>query len=160
MTRPDVSIIIPTHNRRASAARALQALSVQCCPGIAVEVILVADGCTDDTASVAAVEWPVFVRVLEQPRAGAAAARNRGAAAAAGHLLIFVDDDVEVLPGFLAAHVEAHAATDRVVIGYLPPQLQGRRPPLRVFRLADGQLLSPAFAVRTCRRVRRDAALP
>jgi GT2 family glycosyltransferase len=127
MTRPDVSIIIPTHNRRASAARALQALSVQCCPGIAVEVILVADGCTDDTASVAAVEWPVFVRVLEQPRAGAAAARNRGAAAAAGHLLIFVDDDVEVLPGFLAAHVEAHAATDRVVIGYLPPQLQGRR---------------------------------
>jgi GT2 family glycosyltransferase len=127
MTRPGVSIIIPTHNRRASAERALQALSVQCCPGVAVEIILVADGCTDDTGRLAAIQWPVPVRLLEQPQAGAAAARNRGAATAAGDLLIFVDDDVEVLPGFLAAHVEAHAGSDRVVIGYLPPQLQGRR---------------------------------
>ena len=127
MTRLDVSIVIPTHDRRDAAARALQALSRQCCSRTALEIILVADGCTDDTAGLAALEWPLPVHVLEQPHAGPAAARNRGAAAARGDLLIFLDDDIEVLPGFVAAHVEAHATPDSVVIGYLPPRLQGRR---------------------------------
>ena len=127
MTRLDVSIVIPTHNRRDAAARALQALSRQCCSPTALEIILVADGCTDDTGGLSTADWSLPVRVLEQRHAGPAAARNRGAAAAKGDLLIFLDDDIEVLPGFVAAHVEAHAPADSVVIGYLPPQLQGRR---------------------------------
>ena len=122
------------------------------------------------------------VRVLEQPHRGPAAARNRGAAAATGDLLIFLDDDIEVLPGFVAAHVEAHATPDSVAIGYLPPQLQGRRDLFSVMlrawweamfermrdpghRFAYSDLLSGNFslsrsAVRARRRVRRDAALP
>jgi len=148
MRQLDASIIIPTHNRRDRAARTLHALSLQCCSRTAFEVILVADGCSDDTAALTRGEWPMPVRVLEQSHAGPAAARNRGAAAAAGDLLIFLDDDIEVLPGFVAAHLAAHAAPQRapvhqtplktepatprqkhdsVVIGYLPPELQGRR---------------------------------
>jgi GT2 family glycosyltransferase len=153
MPRLDASIIIPTRDRRDAAARTLQALSLQCCPRPAFEVILVADGCSDDTGTLATAKWPVPVRVLEQPHAGPAAARNRGAAAATGDLLIFLDDDIEVVPGFVAAHIAAHAAPihpepvaepatsrpanprtasprqghDNVVIGYLPPELQGRR---------------------------------
>jgi GT2 family glycosyltransferase len=127
MRQLDASIIIPTHNRRDAAARSLHALSLQCCPRPAFEVILVADGCRDDTAALATREWPMPVRVLEQSHAGPAAARNRGAAAATADLLIFLDDDIEVLPGFVAAHIAARAAPHGVVIGYLPPELQGRR---------------------------------
>jgi GT2 family glycosyltransferase len=124
-----VSIVIPTHDRRASAERALRALVAQSYPLTAIEVVLVADGCTDATAGIAQAGWPFALRVIEQPGRGPAAARNRGAGAATGGLLIFLDDDIEALPGFVAAHVRAHADDDpaRVAIGYLPPELQGRR---------------------------------
>jgi GT2 family glycosyltransferase len=124
-----VSIIVPTHNRRLSVERALGALSVQSYPPAAVEVIVVADGCSDGTSDISREGWPFAMRVIDQPSRGPAAARNRGAAAASGDLLVFLDDDIEVWPGFVAAHVQAHADRNpaRVAIGYLPPQLQGRR---------------------------------
>ncbi len=129
MTTPSrpISIVIPTHNRRASVQRALHALSRQCYPLDAIEVLVVADGCTDDTAALPK-DWPMATRIIEQARQGAGAARNRGAAASAGRLLLFLDDDIEPWPGLVAAHAEAHAgAEDTVVIGYLPPELQHRR---------------------------------
>jgi len=124
-----VSIVIPTHNRRASVERTLRALSTQSYSLSRIEVIVVADGCTDGTLEISRTDWPFAVRVLDQPGLGPAAARNRGAAAATGERLIFLDDDIEPFPGFVAAHVRAHANCDSatVAIGYLPPQLQGRR---------------------------------
>jgi glycosyltransferase involved in cell wall biosynthesis len=50
-----------------------------------------------------------------QPNRGAA--RNRGIAAAQGHLLLFCDDDVYAPPGFLAAHDAAHTVSNLVVSG-------------------------------------------
>ena len=124
----DISIVIPTHNRRASVERALQALSTQSYPPASIEVIVVADGCTDGTATLACQPWPMETRVIEQAHVGPGAARNRGAATATGQLLIFLDDDVEASRGLVAAHAGAHAAGDEMVaIGYLPPELQGRQ---------------------------------
>lgn len=126
---PTLAIVIPTHNRRASIERTLRGFSNQSCLSRVVEAIVVADGCTDGTPEITRERWPVPVRVIEQPRQGAAVARNRGAAAATADVLVFLDDDIEVWPGFAAAHVRAHSGGDdrRVAIGYLPPDLQGRR---------------------------------
>jgi GT2 family glycosyltransferase len=126
---PTLAIVVPTHNRRASIERTLRAFSTQSCLGRVVEAIVVADGCTDGTADIPRDRWPLPVRIVEQPRRGAAAARNRGAAAATADVLVFLDDDIEVCPGFVAAHARAHSDGDdrRVAIGYLPPDLQGRR---------------------------------
>jgi GT2 family glycosyltransferase len=122
-----VSIIIPTHDRPASLERALRALSAQSYPLSAVETIVVADGGKDGMGEIGQQEWPFVLRMLEQPALGPAAARNRGASASTGELLIFLDDDIEPFAGFVAAHVRAHAGeVARVAIGYLPPQLQGR----------------------------------
>jgi GT2 family glycosyltransferase len=122
-----ISVIIPTRDRRASVERALRALSAQSYPPAALEVIVVADGCTDGTAAIAAGPWPMRVHLIEQAALGPAAARNRGAVAAIGDPLIFLDDDIEVSRGFVAAHLERHGETDSVVIGYLPPHVQERR---------------------------------
>jgi GT2 family glycosyltransferase len=48
------------------------------------------------------------------PRRGASAARNRGAAAAAGDLLLFCDADDVVAPGWMAAMAEAAQRADLV----------------------------------------------
>lgn len=123
-----VSIVIPTHDRPASLERALRALSAQSYPLSAVETIVVVDGGSGGAGSIRNQDWPFVLRVLEQPALGPAAARNRGASASTGELLIFLDDDIEPFAGFVAAHVRAHAGeVARVAIGYLPPQLQGRR---------------------------------
>ena len=132
MTAPDptVSVIIPTHNRAASVARTLRALAAQKSPGISVDVVVVADGCTDGTSGVVeAGDWPMPVRLLVQPALGPAAARNRGAAASTGDVLIFLDDDIEASSEFVAAHADAHRADGEpalVAIGYLPTDLQDR----------------------------------
>ena len=134
MTAPAVSVIIPTHNRRASLARTLDALARQTWPAGSIEVLVVADGCTDGTVeALRGRAVPFALRVLEQPGRGAATARNAGAAAAAAPLLLFIDDDVEPTPGLVAAHVRAHEGhADRVVLGPYPPVLPARPDLFRV----------------------------
>ncbi|MBW4523138.1 MAG: glycosyltransferase [Scytolyngbya sp. HA4215-MV1] len=119
---PTVSIIIPTHNRSAALARTLTALSQQTYPIEQMEVVIVADGCSDDTVEMLhRYQAPFALQVIDQPGQGPAVARNQGAAKATAPLLIFVDDDIEVTTQFVAAHVRAHEDhPNRVVIGYLP----------------------------------------
>lgn len=119
------SVVMPTHNRRASLLRTLEALRRQTCPADRFEVVVVADGCTDDTpAAVAAfaASAPFAVRCLAQPQAGPAAARNAGVAAAAAPVIAFLDDDLEPTPAWLGRHLAHHAADGRVVVvGPLSP---------------------------------------
>lgn len=117
---PHVSIVIPTQNRRLKLLRGLASLAAQSYPSCLIEVIVVADGCTDGTDQLR-IEPPLTGRIVEQPCAGPSAARNSGAARATGDLLLFLDDDIEAWPELVQAHVSAHAAlpADAVVVGYL-----------------------------------------
>jgi glycosyltransferase involved in cell wall biosynthesis len=125
---PAISVIIPTHNRSTSLRRTLDALRAQTYPLHQVEVIVVADGCTDETVEMLQrYEAPFTLRTIEQSCQGAAAARNQGAARATGQLLLFLDDDVEPTPPLIETHVLAHQhGSGRVVIGAYPPALQGQ----------------------------------
>lgn len=126
MTTPlALSVIVPSHNRVASVLRLLGALRAQANPvdGVAAdrfEVVVVADGCSDDTVSVlrqaiASNAFPFALRVVEQsPAQGAGIARNAGAAQARGDTLVFVDDDIEPFATMLSTHEQLHAdATSR-----------------------------------------------
>lgn len=116
---PFVSIVIPTHDRLPILEQCLAALAEQDYPSDRMEVIVIADGCTDGTVE-ARSELGALVplRLLDQPSAGAAAARNRGAREARGEILLFVDDDVIASEGLVRAHVAAHASDGaRVVVG-------------------------------------------
>jgi glycosyltransferase involved in cell wall biosynthesis len=131
---PLASVIVPTHDRSASLVRLLGALAAQTEPAHQFEVVVVADGCHDDTAAVvAAYGSPFPLRLLEQPASGAAAARNRGAAEATGRTLIFLDDDMEPAPGLVAAYCRALGdSADCVALGPPIPVLEE---PLDLFRM-------------------------
>jgi glycosyltransferase involved in cell wall biosynthesis len=123
---PIISVIIPTHNRSTSLRRTLDALRTQTYPLQQVEVLVVADGCTDGTVEMLRrYSAPFVLRVIEQSGQGQAAARNQGAIHAIGRLLLFLDDDVEPTPSLIEAHVRAHQRrSGQVVIGPYPPVLQ------------------------------------
>jgi len=118
--KPRISIVIPTHNRSGILVQTLNSLAVQTVPADVYDVTVVADGCRDDTAArVRSLSLPYALRLIEQSPRGAAAARNRGAADVSSSLILFLDDDMEAMPGLIAAHLEAHAQVRRgVVMGY------------------------------------------
>lgn len=86
---PLISVIIPVYNggRYLDAALA----SVQAQTYQPLDVIVVNDGSTDDSASIAAA-YP-GVRLAPQPNQGTASARNHGVRLAAGDYLAFLDQD-------------------------------------------------------------------
>ena len=98
---PEVSVVIPTRNRARSLERTLAALAMQSLPPTRFEVLVAANGCTDGTAAlVRARRDAPAVRLVEQPTASMSRARDQGASAARGHVLVFLDDDVEPVPDF------------------------------------------------------------
>ena len=100
---PDVSIIIPTHNRPHLLPRAVESAQRA---GRDVEVILVDDASTDATAKVArSLHGIKYIRL--EHNEGVAGARNLGILASRADYIAFLDDDDLRLPGSLDAQVEA-----------------------------------------------------
>jgi glycosyltransferase involved in cell wall biosynthesis len=109
---PDVSAIVPARNAARLLGPCLDALLRS--QDVRLEVIVVDDASTDDTAEVAHAHGARTIRLAEH--SGAAAARNAGAAQAAADVLFFTDADVRVSPtalrtalGVLGDHPEASA---------------------------------------------------
>lgn len=112
-----LSVIIPVHNCSAHLQRCLQSLAASDFRGF--ECIVVDDASTDDTPAVAA-RHAVKVILLER-NGGPARARNRGAQAARGDILVFIDSDVCVHPDTLRridAHFREHPRSDAVMGSY------------------------------------------
>jgi GT2 family glycosyltransferase len=86
--RADVTVVIPAYNAADTLEACLAAISRQSLEPR--EVIVVDDGSTDATADVASRSG---AKVMRQGHAGRGAARNRGASAAVGELLLFTDAD-------------------------------------------------------------------
>ncbi len=105
---PAISVVLPTHNRAGLLPRALASVLAQTCDE-AFEVIVIDDGSGDGTAAyLAAIADPRLKVLRNETAQGAAAARNRGLAAAGAPVTAFLDDDDELLPGFLTASLTAH----------------------------------------------------
>jgi serine acetyltransferase/GT2 family glycosyltransferase len=114
---PRVSVVVATYQRPAEIKRLLAQLDAQSLPPSSYEVVVVDDGSSADVPALLQPDVHSYsLTVLRQPNAGSAAARQRGAAAATGDLLLFVDDDMHVGPEFLAAHASAHPGSERLVV--------------------------------------------
>jgi GT2 family glycosyltransferase len=134
----DATIVIPTYNRREALLETLRTLERVEYPPASWETVVVDDGSTDGTEAAVA-EWLKGARVtgrfLRQANAGPAAARNRGAAAARGKVLVFIDNDILVSPSFLRDHLDAHAARPGCwVVGRITHPEELRRTPFGRYR--------------------------
>lgn len=106
MSRPDVSVVIPTRDRAGLLPMAIGSALAQ--RGVAVEVIVVDDASTDATCELVRSVADSRVRSVRQSHPqGVAVARNAGLALASGEWVAFLDDDDLWAPTKLARQLEA-----------------------------------------------------
>ena len=140
---PRVSVLVPVYNGQAYLAEALESALAQSYRSF--EVIVVDDGSTDASASIArmyAYRSNGRLRVVTQANAGLPAARNAAMAAARGEFFALLDADDVWLPNHLAHAVAALDADPAV--GLVHANIEridgsGRSigVPLRFWRLQD-----------------------
>jgi glycosyltransferase involved in cell wall biosynthesis len=107
----DLSVVIPTRDRRAVLLETLRRLEEQAA-GVRCEVKVVDDGSRDGTPEAVtefAAEASLDLELIEQRGRGPAAARNRAMEAVRAPVCLFMNDDSWPRPGLLARHRDFHA---------------------------------------------------
>ncbi|MCS7290346.1 MAG: glycosyltransferase [Roseiflexus sp.] len=115
-----LSVVVPYHNLGAYIAETIG--SIVASSYRPLEIVVVDDG-SDDPASLAALEqiaqrYADLTRIVRYDRGGLARARNRGAQAARGEFLAFVDADDLVEPAFFERAIEVLQRYDNVSFVY------------------------------------------
>ncbi|MFH2053027.1 MAG: glycosyltransferase family A protein [bacterium] len=132
---PSFSVVIPAYNaERHIAATIASVTSQQFQP---LEIVVVDDGSTDDTALVAMASSPL-VRCHRQENSGAAAARNTGIRLACGTHVAFLDADDRWLPHHLANLRQALERYDVRWAASAYTVLFETYPPREIPRMVDG----------------------
>ncbi len=115
------SLIIPSYNREELLVQTLRCALAQTQPEL--EILLI------DQTREHRPETQAFLdanrtrlRVIRPEVASVTKARNTGLREAKGEVLVFIDDDTSFEPGFVAAHVAAHADGTQVVQGRVTEQ--------------------------------------
>jgi len=103
---PDISVIVCTRNRAKSLGKCFEALLALKLEGIALELIVVDNGSSDDTKSVISElqNRALFpVRYIHEPKTGLSHARNSGLNQSSADVILFTDDDCYVAPDWVQA---------------------------------------------------------
>ncbi|HLN14152.1 MAG TPA: glycosyltransferase, partial [bacterium] len=99
--RVDISIIIPAYNHCEVTKDCLLSI-VRSTAGLSYEVIVVDDGSTDETSEMLG-QVEGLIQIRNDVNLGFIGSCNRGAAAARGEFLVFLNNDTQVTPGWLEA---------------------------------------------------------
>ncbi len=108
---PDVSVLIPTHNRATDLRRTLEGMAACERGELDVELVVIASACRDDTASVAkAMGERTRVRFLDEPEPGKNRALNRALEEVElAPLVVLTDDDVDPAPDWFTQIADVSA---------------------------------------------------
>lgn len=107
---PLISVIIPAYNAERTLRRACDSVLAQSYPN--VELIVVNDGSTDDTAAILEELSADNVKCVHQENGGVCRARNAGLEIAAGDYIFFLDADDELTPDCLTRLYAVAAEND------------------------------------------------
>jgi glycosyltransferase involved in cell wall biosynthesis len=111
MNQPMISVVMPVFDGARYLADAIEsALALSDCP---LELIVVDDGSTDDSAAIAR-RYNSSVRLFTQAHEGCGSARNRGAGVARGAFLAFCDADDLLPPDRLQRQLAEFASDPRL----------------------------------------------
>jgi glycosyltransferase involved in cell wall biosynthesis len=117
----DLTVVIPTRNRRPILFETLRRLESQV-DETRFEVVVVDDGSSDGTAEAVrerAAELPFPLTLIEQHGAGPAVARNRAIDAARAPVCLFIDDDSWPTESLIRRHADFHAERPRQELALL-----------------------------------------
>jgi cellulose synthase/poly-beta-1,6-N-acetylglucosamine synthase-like glycosyltransferase len=138
MVLPTVSVIIPARNEESVIARCIESLLAADYPRDKLEIIVVADGCTDRTVQIAKTYEPAIRTVLGEPRGCKAAALNAAWREAKGDIIAVYDADSVIEPQTIR----------QAVRHFSKPNIIGVSGTLK--SLNKGSLLTRALALETC----------
>ena len=120
----DLSVIIPSHNRKTLLSSVLKLLNTGTFDTSRFEVVVVDDGSSDGTAAEVTklkneLQYPV--KLHTQTKKGPAAARNCGIMNASGKYLLFLGDDTLPAKDLLAQHYNTLNSNDdkAAVLGFI-----------------------------------------
>ncbi|MDH4230915.1 MAG: glycosyltransferase [Nitrospirota bacterium] len=127
MLKPNIniSVIIPTFNRKNTLTKCLHALFDQTYPKKNYELIVIDDGSTDGTGEIMNTllsDAPCIMKYFRQVNSGPAAARNVGIKMAQGEIVLLIDDDIIAASSLLESHFNWHQkySDDKTaVLGYV-----------------------------------------
>lgn len=147
-----VSVVIPCYNYGRFLGEAIESVLAQTYSR--VEVVVVDDGSTDDTAAVAQRYADRGVRYVAQKNSGPAAARNVGGRQAKGELIMFLDADDKLEPTYVEECMAALESDHEAGFAYTQVRLFGREqlvshfPTYSVRRLAVGNYIHASMLMR------------
>ena len=118
--QPSVSVIIVSYNSADCLPECLDSLAPIIASG--VEVIVTDNASTDDSCAVVRDRYPAVKLIEAGGNLGFAAGCNLGAAQSSGELLVFLNPDTVVEPGWLAGLLQAYEA-DPAHTGIVMPQI-------------------------------------
>src|SRR5258708_26106510 len=148
-----ISIITPTYNRPDYLQRAIASCVTQQGVDSSFEIIVVdnnPEGSARAQVEDIAARGPVPIRYVHEKRPGISHARNTGIAASSARYVVFLDDDEEADPGWLAAHLETMRRFGAdIVVGAVhasfPPAPRSAPYPPTKFRPAPAVPTDPQF---------------
>jgi glycosyltransferase involved in cell wall biosynthesis len=151
----ETSIVIPSYRRPALLARALRCCLAQRGVDSPFEIVVVdndpAGSAETIVAEIAAGASSAPIRYVNEKRPGISHARNTGVVAAAGRYLVFLDDDEEPVPDWLASFVTTirESGADLAVGPVYPRFTAANTPAMPVFRPARNSRGGPGSATRS-----------
>jgi glycosyltransferase involved in cell wall biosynthesis len=155
-----ISVVVPTYNAAASLPKAIDSVRIQNWPDL--EIIVVDDGSTDETAIVLKSLASPDLQVIRQHNGGPGAARNKAIKAAGGKWIAFLDVDDLWLPHKLALQMDRLREDPSTAFAYGDSLWQSsngalseQKSPSATGNLFADLLLGPQFVLSTA-VVRRD----
>jgi len=115
---PAVSVVMPLYNQEPYVEAAVRSILTQTFTDF--ELIIIDDGCTDDSLSIVQrlAESDVRMRIYSQENQGRAVSRNRGVELARSDLIAMLDPDDIAIPNRLALQIDfMHKHPECVVLG-------------------------------------------
>ena len=112
-----VSIIVPIYNVSKYLPACIESIINQSYQNL--EILLVDDGSTDDSNTIATryTKKDSRIRILHQKNAGQSSARNLGLQNATGHFISFIDGDDEVKPDFIKNLIQSFT-DDKTILSF------------------------------------------
>ncbi len=122
-----VSVIVPVYDAENTLESCIESLLTLEYPKKSLEIIFINNNSTDSSANILN-EYKDKIRILEETKKGASAARNKGIKESIGHIIAFTDSDCIVDKNWLKNIISPFFESDNELIGVVAGKIKTMKP--------------------------------